>query len=442
MVYVGIDDTDSRNGMCTTYLATLIVEELERRKIRLVDYPRLVRLNPNIPWKTRGNGALALEFGHGNEKKSKIGDRFCIYYNKNKNKNENENENKKNDKETELEVIFEVVKKLVEKNAMLEDENTNPGLVVASIKPDRSFYERCVKDLVPLEDAIETLDGVKALYKGYKNSRGLIGSTAAISYEPRMFTFELVAYRKRESIGKKRFVEEKSVIEMDKKFPFTFDNYDYQNKHVCIAPNSPCPVLFGVRSTAGIEDIEDVLKVLKTEDIERWITYKTNQASDEHLERKRMGELRKNSSGIIEGFVTTRPKKIEGGHVIFEISDGSSTGTGVECAAYEPTKDFRKTVLKLMIGDKVELYGGLSKYTTFNIEKMRIKELAKVYLNPLCCGKRMKSKGKGQGFRCEKCGRKTNEKEEIKRDLAEGFYEVPPSARRHLSMPLKIMLSS
>jgi Predicted DNA-binding protein containing a Zn-ribbon domain len=430
MVYVGIDDTDSRNGMCTTYLATLIVEELERRGIRLIDYPRLVRLNPNIPWKTRGNGALALEFGHGNERKSKIGDRFCIYHEK----------NEKNEKEEDLELIFEVVKKLVEKNAMLKDENTNPGLVVASIKPDRSFYERCVKDLVPLKDAIETLDGMKALYKGYKDSRGLIGATASISYEPRMFTFELVAYRKRESIGKKRFVEEKSVIEMDKKFPFTFDNYDYQNKHVCIAPNSPCPVLFGVRSTTGIGDIENVLKVLKTEDIERWITYKTNQASDEHLERKRIGELRKNSSGIIEGFVTTRPEMIERGHVIFKISDGSNVG--IDCAAYEPTKDFRKMVLKLRSGDKVMLYGGLSKYTTFNIEKMEIKEPAKAYLNPLCCGKRMKSMGKGQGFRCEKCGRKTNEKEEMKRDINKGFYEVPPSARRHLSMPLKIMLSS
>ena len=214
--------------------------------------------------------------------------------------------------------------------------------------------------------------------------------------------------------------------------------------HVLISfystPKSPYPVLFGVRSTTGIEDIEDVLKVLKTEDIERWITYKTNQASDEHLERKKINELRKNSSGIIEGFVTTRPKMIEGGHVIFKISDGSNAG--IECAAYEPTKDFRKMVLKLMIGDKVMLYGGLSKYTTFNIEKMEIKELAKVYLNLLCCGKRMKSMGKDQGFRCEKCGRKTNEKEEMKRDISKGFYEVPPSARRHLSMPLKIMLSS
>jgi Predicted DNA-binding protein containing a Zn-ribbon domain len=92
MVYVGIDDTDSRNGMCTTYLATLIVEELERRGIRLIDYPRLVRLNPNIPWKTRGNGALALEFGHGNERKSKIGDRFCIYHEKNEKNEKNEKE--------------------------------------------------------------------------------------------------------------------------------------------------------------------------------------------------------------------------------------------------------------------------------------------------------------------------------------------------------------
>jgi len=27
-----------------------------------MDYPYLVRLNPNIPWKTRGNGAVCIHF--------------------------------------------------------------------------------------------------------------------------------------------------------------------------------------------------------------------------------------------------------------------------------------------------------------------------------------------------------------------------------------------
>ena len=61
MAYLGFDDTDSRQGLCTTFLATEFVREL--RDWDLLGYPRLVRLNPNVTWKTRGNGALYLRFG-------------------------------------------------------------------------------------------------------------------------------------------------------------------------------------------------------------------------------------------------------------------------------------------------------------------------------------------------------------------------------------------
>jgi len=77
------------------------------------------------------------------------------------------------------------------------------------------------------------------------------------------------------------------------------------------------------------------------------------------------------------------------------------------------------------------------------VEKFELLELAKDYeeVNPLCeCGKRMKSAGKDQGFKCVKCGRKLKDGSkvlvEIERGVQEGFYEVPPMARRHLSKPL------
>src|SRR2546425_11944426 len=50
--------------MCTTFLATEIIRELTG-DYDLIGYPRLVRLNPNIPWKTRGNGAIAIPVGKG-----------------------------------------------------------------------------------------------------------------------------------------------------------------------------------------------------------------------------------------------------------------------------------------------------------------------------------------------------------------------------------------
>ena len=61
-MHIGLDDTDSTRNGCTTYIAALLVEQLEHLHVKFIDYPNLVRLNPNVPWKTRGNGALCLRF--------------------------------------------------------------------------------------------------------------------------------------------------------------------------------------------------------------------------------------------------------------------------------------------------------------------------------------------------------------------------------------------
>src|SRR3954470_6819957 len=59
-LHIAFDDTDSRAGGCTTHLAFKVVGHLKNEGAELVDYPLLIRLNPNIPWKTRGNGAVCL----------------------------------------------------------------------------------------------------------------------------------------------------------------------------------------------------------------------------------------------------------------------------------------------------------------------------------------------------------------------------------------------
>src|SRR4030066_2147932 len=69
LLHIGVDDTDSPTGGGTTYIAALIVEELLKLGCKFVDYPIILRLNPNAPWKTRGNGAICLrvEFQSDNE---------------------------------------------------------------------------------------------------------------------------------------------------------------------------------------------------------------------------------------------------------------------------------------------------------------------------------------------------------------------------------------
>ena len=59
-MFIGMDDTDSPDGMCTTYLGAMLAEKLQRAGYRVGEL-RLVRLNPNVVWKTRGNAAVCLE---------------------------------------------------------------------------------------------------------------------------------------------------------------------------------------------------------------------------------------------------------------------------------------------------------------------------------------------------------------------------------------------
>ncbi|HIE46337.1 MAG TPA: DNA-binding protein, partial [Nitrosopumilus sp.] len=68
---IGFDDTDSPKGMCTTFLAYKIVDLLQKQKTEFLDFPRLVRFNPNIPWKTRGNGAVSIKIRTKNPSKIK-----------------------------------------------------------------------------------------------------------------------------------------------------------------------------------------------------------------------------------------------------------------------------------------------------------------------------------------------------------------------------------
>jgi tRNA(Ile2)-agmatinylcytidine synthase len=422
-------------GGCTTYIATIIIKSL-MDSYDIIGYPRLVRLNPNIPWKTRGNGAISIQIGEGNGEKIKIGEI----------EGEDVLASKRSIgdlKDSDYKEIKRKVKKMVDEHARLEDENTNPGFVIARKKPNFEVYKKAVTQIISLNEIESILRELEAEYCGYKNQRGLIGATSAIAWSPIDKTYELISYRKKQRWGTKRFVDEDSVKRMDKECEYTFDNYDYKNKHNRLVPNSPCPVLYGIRSDNN-KNLFSAFNYIKSEPVESWIIFETNQGTDDHLQRKKIEEVRPYQSVVVEGSVDRDPFTIPGGHVIFKLKD--STGE-IDCAAYEPTKEFRNVVRGLVKGDVVEVYGSIrEKPLTINIEKLRVKFLKKQIKkveNPICphCKKHMKSRGANQGYKCKRCGTKslTPFFKEEKRSLAPGFYEVPVCARRHLSKPLKRM---
>lgn len=415
---IGIDDTDSKRTMCTTYVAAQALRELEKNGYKRADLPWLVRLNPNCPYKTRGNAAICISIQAS---------------------------------PSDLPHIEEIVVSAVERWADLESEGTDPGIVYAWAEQAehlRELYWRAVREIIEPAEVVQRCDELGVRYVQMKEGRGIVGAAAAAGADPESLkTFEAIAYRVPEMWGRERLVDEQSVIEMDRTLTqYTFDNYDYEKGEVRITPHTPCPVLAGVRAITPQHAEQGLRMVRFYEPVDFHMVFKTNQASDLHYVPARIRDMKPNTSYVVRGVVSSRPTISPGGHVFIRISDGDGE---VTLAAYEPTGSFRRVVQELMIGDEVLAYGALKTKPhgfTMNLEKLAIIRLAKVISKtaPSCsiCGRRMKSMGRGKGYRCEKCGIKRPELKpvyvEAERKISEGVYEVSVSARRHLTMPLKL----
>ncbi len=244
-MWIGVDDTDSVRGGCTTYLARLILEKLTDQGFGVIGYPRLVRLNPNIPWKTRGNGAIAMQIGRGRGSQVPIAEVQGRVV--------QASLSLQSDLEyDDYKVAHALVDELVNAHAFFDDKKTNPGVVVLPRQPDPRWYQEAVTGVVSLDRVRRELLMSGALFTPYKNGRGLIGATAAIAWVLGDSTYEVICYRERSRWGTPRSMDEASVMAMDQAFPSTFDNYDYRHRSPRIAPHSPCPILFGIRGRAPL----------------------------------------------------------------------------------------------------------------------------------------------------------------------------------------------
>ena len=412
---IGIDDTDSVDGMCTTYLTAILIDKLkDLGDIR--GLPHLIRLNPNIKYKTRGNAALAVEID--------------------------------TDTDSEEQIVNTAIS-LVQDMADMDCENTNPGIVFLIdqgrnapkfMQDLESFMWQAMRDVLAVEDARSLIGKYGIKHKGFKNGRGLIGALAACGFvlcDLPDHTYELIAYRNPGNIGTPREIDRKSVFRANREtYPGTWDTVDISNNTIVFAPHSPDPVLFGIRGD-DIRSIEKAFDIIGSEPASLTLLYRTNQGTDFHLLDAQISDVLEERSYKLTGTVADKPVTIRGGHMFFTLKGSGS----IRCAAFEPTKGFRNIIKELIPGDKVSVYGGVAD-GTLNVEKIGILELASYEKtsNPVCptCGKRMKSAGSGQGFRCKGCNTKSGKvvRTPVDRGIRPGTYEVPPCARRHISKPL------
>ena len=398
--------------MCTTFLSYKIVKFLEKQKIEFVDYPSLIRFNPNIPWKTRGNGAVRLTI-----------------------KTRNPNKIKK-------EIIQFITNYSDTKNG------ANPGLVFfqdQSIPQSfHKFSRLALWKLISRKTAKDFIlnNKIDSFYLG--NGQGLVGAIGAIGYKFSDHTFELLCYRKKSQFGKKRKINKHSVKKMQSiTFPETYNSFDNENDRVLITPHGPDPVFYGIRGESVKSVVLASTMVDTDEKLDGYMVFKSNQGTADHLKNElQVNDLKPYTSGFLVGKVCSKPVTEQGGHVFFSIQVGDRK---IRCGIYKQTK-ITKTAQDLIPGDKIRLGGGIRKASknyerVLNVEFLDVIKLEKNILltNPTCktCNKKMKSKGNRQGFECFRCGNKSFSKSslEIPRKIQRKLYLPAISAHRHLTRP-------
>jgi tRNA(Ile2)-agmatinylcytidine synthase len=407
MTVVAVDDTDSRErGMCTTYAAHRIAERLRERGAS-VERVVLVRLNPAVEYKTRGNAALAVH--------------------------------------TDLDpaVGLAVAEEVVSEAAETADPRTNPGVVVApeadAPEPVAEFAERAMREHLERGEA-ESL----AAAHGYRtaqwqNGRGVVGALAAVGAWSAFdeWTYERIDYREPDRWGTERDVDAESAFAAaEDAYPDAWDTVDREEGELVCVPHTPGPILYGIRGD-GPDAVEGVADAIDSEPVHASELFVTNQGTDAHLREADLAAVEDGRGYCVDATVVDDTETRRGGHVFVTVAED---GDRLECAAFEPTKRFRDRVRALRPGDRVTVCGEVAD-GTLKLEKLAVRDLEETErVTPTCpdCGTTMESAGAGQGYRCRDCGTSAPGKveKEVDRDLEVGWYEVPPCARRHVARPL------
>ena len=390
MGWLGLDDTDSLNGGCTTEVLFQLLEDLPDT----VSYrnTRLVRLWPFAKQRTRGNAAVAVELIT----------------------------------KSEVELLTHLDRWWENHIASLKgvlgtsdhSERTqypaDPGMVwISESMSDEMFYKSAVSSEIELQDLPEVTR--------YWGGNGRIGATAAILWPANQYTYEAIAWRTNEAEGRRQLDEEALTEVEDLKDTFLCRNPKLGTS--LLAPRGNSPVLFGIRSWTkeGAQQALDILEQAEdTEPTKGSLVFQTNQATGDHLERP------------IEAIVRSK-SILKKGHVVLETTEGT-------WIAFRQSGHIALLSQWVIKGDMIIGNGLKDEENVLHLELLKVKKTIREQKRPLCirCNKSMKSMGKNQGLRCKKCNLTTNrgwiEVERI--PPFKDWVQPPASSRRHLSKPL------
>ena len=362
---LAIDDADSPWGGCTTHLLLGFLAS-HHRLLLLVDYPLLVRLAPGVPRKTRGNAAVALR-GYSR---------------------------------VPLEDLLALAYEEAGAYASRRPPGKSPGVAVAPgwdawRDPGlRALYLEALRGYMPRGHAIEAARRRGVLVAGGTGAVGAAAALAALApWDP--YTYELIAYRD----GGGRCLDPDPAAES--RVPDGCGgNYDLYTRRPAAAPGGPDPVLAGFRGSRRV--CLQAYTGLLCSRPRGWVLYRSNQHTGAHT--RAYGAARPYASLRLHGLVESTPRVLPGGHVLVEVA-------GATVAFYRETGPLARAARLLEPGDEVIVEGVLvprGRGLTLAAEALWARGPGARVLRvaPRCprCGSRMKSLGRGKGYRCPRCG--------------------------------------
>ncbi|HIG20010.1 MAG: hypothetical protein CXT67_01300 [Methanobacteriota archaeon] len=410
MAWIGLDDTDSVDGGCTTWDFHLLLTHLEECDFTVIGHPNLVRLWPFAPERTRGNAALSAEVQTGSSPNGLIDildDWFRNQYN--------------SIKSSQTSVI---------------SESASPVLVFNETRFPEEWYWNAVRGYINPSDRVNEVSSISSARFWSKDggqelshlTRGLVGASSAIAWRGENdWTWEATAWRTADNIGSFRKVPSMLVGEMSDKFPKTILNRDPNAGDTLIAPRTPCPVLYGIRSedSSVAEQAHNWLQ--SNEDVEKAFAmrvHRSNQATDDHIQN------------ICSGMVISKVREVKGGHASLGVFDGKKHCTLV---AFKQGGEVNRLLKSLVVGDLVKWRGLISPNSEIHLESLMCSDgVPRQLSRPNCqCGGKLYRQGIGQPLRCEQCGNTG-----VSVWLSTGFESINQwveplsSNRRHLAKPL------
>jgi len=346
MAVIALDSFDLPRAGCTTHVASLLILYLYERGFKLLDFPRLVRLNPAVPWKTRGNASIAFEVN---------GD---------------------------VEDVFKLSKRFL--------EDLEGSLLVSDGWVKSDMYPRAVEKVIAPDEVRRVIKEENIEFFG--KSEAAVGALAALSTDlSDVPNFELIAYRLPERIGTRR--ECKPKEEYDTLYNLLYPCV-HESSFRVICPRGDDPVLYGLRGR-NTACLVTLVKAIESEPVSLFTIFRTNQHSFKpSSEAKYIYDYGRKELDIDENDIAILGEDIKiKEYMLFK--ETGITKLFKELASYERLKG--ELELDVMIKP------GISSISRIRIEKL----VAYERRAPRCprCGAPMKSLGaKTLMRRCKRCG--------------------------------------